>query len=190
MTGNVRYRLVRRRLHSAILAMAVTSWSVIPASGQNPTASVGAGEASPVTGSAPSELASIEDLPLTRLESSQSSLFYWNSIPVGDSAQLLTVFCRACDVFKGTQRDVPLVSVLRDTLGDHTTENDRVTYAWLLTYAHPRVEQRILSAVPFFYWHVSKGSGSVSENDIAPLMDLRTFLTRMKGFGIYAKQYA
>jgi hypothetical protein len=49
MTGHVGYRLARRRLHSAILAMAATSWWVIPASGQNPVASVGAGEASPVT---------------------------------------------------------------------------------------------------------------------------------------------
>jgi hypothetical protein len=169
MTGNIRYRLVRRRLHSAIWAMAVTSWWVIPASGQNTAASVGA---SPVTESAPSELASIEDLPLTRLESSQSSLYYWNSIPVGDSAQLLTLFCRACNVYNSAERDVPLVSVLRDTLGDHTAENDRVTYVWLLTYAHPRVRQRILSAVPFFYWRVGKGSGSVSEHDMAPLMDL------------------
>jgi hypothetical protein len=172
MIGDIRYRLVRRPLRPAILAMAVTSRLVIPASGQNPAASVGAGEASPVTESAPSELASIEDLPLTRLESSQFSLYYWNSIPVRDSAQLLTLFCRACDVFKGTERDVPLVSVLCDTLGDHTAENDRVTYVWLLTYAHPRVRQRILSSVPFFYWRVGIGSGSVSERDIAPLMDL------------------
>jgi len=172
LVAHVRHRLARRCLYPAILAMAVTSCWVIPASGQNPAASVGAGEASPVTESAPSELASIEDLPLTRLETSQSSLYFWNSIPVGDSAQLLTLFCTACTVFKGTERDVPLVSVLRDTLGDHTAENDRVTYVWLLTYAHPRVGQRILSAVPFFYWRVSKGSGSVSEHDMAPLMDL------------------
>jgi hypothetical protein len=131
MTGHVRYWPARRGLHSAILAMAVTSWRVIPASGQNPAASVGTGEPSPVTESAPGELASVEDLPLTRLESSQASLYYWNSIPLGDSAQLLTLFCRACNVSNSAERDVPLVSVLRDTLGDHTAENDRVTYVVL-----------------------------------------------------------
>ncbi len=68
--------------------------------------------------------------------------------------------------------DVPLVSVLRDTLGDQSNENDRVTYIWLLTYAHPRLEQRLLSAVPFFYWRIGRGSGPVSAHDTKPLMEL------------------
>jgi hypothetical protein len=104
--------------------------------------------------------------------SSQASAYYWNSTPVGDSAQLLTLFCRACSVFKGAEQDVPLVSVLRDTLGDQTTDNDRVTYVWLLTYAHPRLRQRILSAIPFFFWRIGKGSGSVSKHNTVPFMDL------------------
>jgi hypothetical protein len=102
----------------------------------------------------------------------QSSPYYWKTTPVGDSAQLLTLFCRACGVVKDTEEDVPLVSVLRDTLGDQTNENDRVTYVWLLTYAHPRMGQRILSAIPFFYWRISKGSKSVSKHDTVPFMDL------------------
>jgi hypothetical protein len=51
-------------------------------------------------------------------ESIQSRLYYWNSAPVGDSAQLLTLFCRACNAFEDSERDVPLVSALRDTVGD------------------------------------------------------------------------
>ena len=62
--------------------------------------------------------------------------------------------------------------VLRDTLGDQSNENDRVTYIWLLTYAHPRLEQRLLSAVPFFYWRIGRGSGPVSAHDTKPLMEL------------------
>ena len=58
MTGYVRYRLARRRLHSAILAMAVTSGWVIPASGQNPAVSVGAGERT--RGGVPNDPASSE----------------------------------------------------------------------------------------------------------------------------------
>jgi hypothetical protein len=69
-------------------------------------------------------------------------------------------------------KDVPLVSLLRDTLGDTDTENDRVTYIWLLTYAHPRLAQRILSAIPFFYRHVGGGARSDKAPDRAPLMDL------------------
>lgn len=102
----------------------------------------------------------------------QPSLYYWKTTPVGDSAQLLTLFCRACGVSKGTEEDVPLISVLRDTLGDKSDENDRVTYLWLLTYAHPRMGQRILSAVPFFYWRIAKGSNSVTKHDTQPFMDL------------------
>jgi hypothetical protein len=102
----------------------------------------------------------------------QSSPYYWKTIPVGDSAQLLTLFCRLCDVSTGTELDVPLISVLRDTLGDEPKENDRVTYVWLLTYARPRMGQRILSAIPFFYWRISEGSKSGSKHDTAPFMDL------------------
>jgi hypothetical protein len=102
----------------------------------------------------------------------QSSLYFWKTTPVGDSAQLLTLFCRACGVSKDTEEDVPLVSVLRDTLGDQTNENDRVTYVWLLTCAHPRMGQRILSAIPFFYWRIGQGSKSVSKHDTVPFMDL------------------
>ena len=102
----------------------------------------------------------------------QSSPYYWKTTPVGNSAQLLTLVCRACGVSTGTEQDLPLVSVLRDTLGDQTNENDRVTYVWLLTYAHPRMGQRILSAIPFFYWRIGKGSKSVSKHDTVPFMDL------------------
>jgi hypothetical protein len=102
----------------------------------------------------------------------QSSPYYWKTTSVSDSAQLLTLFCRACTIVEGIEQDVPVISVLRDTLGDQITENDRVTYVWLLTYAHPRMEQRILSAIPFFYWRISKVSNSVSKHDTEPFMDL------------------
>jgi len=98
--------------------------------------------------------------------------YYWKTTPVGDSAQLLSLFCRECSVSTGVEQDLPLVSVLRDTLGDQTNENDRVTYVWLLTSAPPRMGQRILSAIPFFYWRISKGSKSVSKHDTVPFMDL------------------
>jgi hypothetical protein len=106
------------------------------------------------------------------LVDNQPSPYFWKSAAVGASAQLLTLFCRACGASAGTEQDAPLLAALRDTLGDQATENDRVTYVWLLTYAHPRVRQRIFSAIPFFYWRVSKGSGSVSKHDTAPFMDL------------------
>jgi hypothetical protein len=102
----------------------------------------------------------------------QPSPYFWKSAAVGASAQLLTLFCRACTIVERIEQDTPVISVLRDTLGDQTTENDRVTYVWLLTYTRPRVRQRILSAIPFFYWRLGKGSESLSAHDIAPFMDL------------------
>jgi hypothetical protein len=107
-----------------------------------------------------------------QMATSGPSLYYWKARPVGDTAQLLTLFCSRCNVSNGNEGDVPLVSVLRDTLGDEANENNRVNYVWLLTYAHRTLGQRFLSAIPFFYWHVGQGSGSVSAHDTKPLMDL------------------
>jgi outer membrane protein TolC len=65
MTVNIRDRLARRRLHAAIFASAVTFCCVIPAAGQYPGASVGAGQSSSLAGSVPSGPASDEILRLT-----------------------------------------------------------------------------------------------------------------------------
>ena len=67
---------------------------------------------------------------------------------------------------------MPLLAVLRDTLGDNNSENDRVTFVWLLTYSRPNIGQKALSAVPFFYWRVGEGSVSVGSRDVKPFLDL------------------
>ena len=101
-----------------------------------------------------------------------SAHYYWQASPVDDSAQLLTLFCRQCEDSNGSGRDTPLVAVLRDTLGDVHTTNDRIAYVWLLTYSRPTWEKRVLSAVPFFYWKIGDGSGKVGKNDLKPLLNL------------------
>lgn len=116
------------------------------------------------------------DLPATRLQTTKlpgigQPVYYWDAKPVGDGAQLLTLFCRSCERVDGIE-GVPLVSVLRDTLIDKDPENDRVSYVWLLSYARPTLGQRLLSAIPFFYWRVSAGTKTVSVNDTAPLLNL------------------
>ncbi len=83
--------------------------------------------------------------------------YYWKSTQVDDSAQLLTLF----------SHDTPLLAVFRDRLG-----RDKITYVWLLTYSRPKLHQRALSAVPFFYWKVGDGSAKVGKNDVKPLMNL------------------
>jgi hypothetical protein len=104
-------------------------------------------------------------------ESNQPA-YYWKASPAGNSAELLTLFCRSCQATDAGQTDVPLVAVLRDTLGDRNPENDRLTYVWLLSYSRLNLGQHILSAVPFFYWRVGNGSQSENARDIPPLMDL------------------
>ncbi len=98
--------------------------------------------------------------------------YYWRSTPAGHSAQLLTLFCKACENADQSGRDIPLVAVLRDTLGDVRAQNDRISYVWLLTYSSPSWEKRVLSAIPFFYWKIGDGSNQVRNNDLKPLMNL------------------
>ena len=97
--------------------------------------------------------------------------YYWRKTTVSNSALLLTLFCRTCEnaVRPG---DIPLLSVMRDNLGDQSTENDRLTSVWLLSYTPYNFGQRMLSAVPFFYWRVGDGSEKIDERHMKPLMDL------------------
>jgi len=109
------------------------------------------------------------------LEAAQDPLpahYYWKSSPAGNSAQLVTLFCRSCEDAEASGRDIPLVAVLRDTLGGVNSEGDRISYVWLLTYSATTWEKRMLSAVPFFYWKVGDGSGGVGDKEPKPLMNL------------------
>ena len=89
MTGNIRYRLTRRHSLPAILAIAVTFYCVIPAAGQYPAASVGAGQSSALTGSVPSGPASDEILRLTLRDAIIRGLRYnLATIESGENAQI------------------------------------------------------------------------------------------------------
>jgi hypothetical protein len=100
--------------------------------------------------------------------------YYWRSLPVGEpvTAHLLTLFCQSCGAGKETGHDIPLISLLRDTLGEDGASNHKLTAVWLLSYSRPTVAQRSLAAVPFFYWRPSNGSPHVRETDTSPLLDL------------------
>jgi hypothetical protein len=95
------------------------------------------------------------------------------SRPVGTGAELLTVFWSFPE--KGGVIDVPLVALLRDTLGDDNPENDRLRYVWVLTSASPTLLQRAAASIPFFYWHPGlgkPGSGKDDGRTPAPSLDL------------------
>jgi hypothetical protein len=83
-------------------------------------------------------------------------LFRLEKIPVEGGAELLTLFGSLNGEGPGATatREVPLVSVLRDTLGDADAENDRLRHVWMLTYTRPTAWQRAASAVPFLYGRV------------------------------------
>lgn len=91
-----------------------------------------------------------------------------------NGAEILTLYGQF-DAYPGEMQraqSVPLVSVLRDKLGDSDSRADRLRYVWLLTYARPSISQRFLSAVPFFYWRVG-GAGNVNTSTLPkPLLDL------------------
>ncbi|HEX5832976.1 MAG TPA: hypothetical protein VFY34_03940, partial [Pyrinomonadaceae bacterium] len=76
-------------------------------------------------------------------------------IEVPGGAELITVHAK----LSGLESDkndkwIPLVSILRDTLGDNTVENNRLRYVWPLTYTRPSTKQKIAAAIPFFYTRV------------------------------------
>ncbi|MDQ3746135.1 MAG: hypothetical protein M3444_17305, partial [Acidobacteriota bacterium] len=100
--------------------------------------------------------------------------FHIETLPVGRDAELLTVF-GSLDGLKpedAPDSDVPLVSVLRDTLGDRDAENDRLRYVWMLTYTRPGALQRVASAVPFLYGRVGDKKRASAGDMPPPVIDL------------------
>jgi hypothetical protein len=92
-------------------------------------------------------------------------------IEVEGGAELITVLARL-DGLESTNNDkwIPLVSILRDTLGDNTPENNRLRYVWPLTYTRPSLKQRLAAAVPFFYARV--GNKGPATQTPPPALDL------------------
>ena len=84
-----------------------------------------------------------------------SQIMRLERVEVPGGAELITVFARLSGL-ESSDKDnfVPLVSILRDTLGDNTPENNRLRYVWPLTYTRPTTKQRLAAAIPFFYSRV------------------------------------
>ncbi len=74
--------------------------------------------------------------------------------PVAGGSEIITIFSKQNaldDSEQGPVSDIPLVSVLRDTLGDVKPENDRLRYVWMLTYTDSTFRQKLSAVVPFLY---------------------------------------
>lgn len=96
------------------------------------------------------------------IQTTPDALFRLERVPVAPGAELLTIFGsldgltrKSASHDANSNEDVPLVSILRDTLGDQTKENDRLRYVWMHTYTRPSHGQLAASAVPFLYGHVA-----------------------------------
>lgn len=110
---------------------------------------------------------------LSSNSSTNRSPFRLEVIEVEGGAQLLTIFGNlgAENTGANSATDVPLVSLLRDTLGDREPENDQLRYVWMHTYARPTTGQRVAAAIPFFYSRV--GSRRSASGDVpSPILDL------------------
>lgn len=89
---------------------------------------------------------------------------------VAGGADLLTVIGQVPGRIPGETAEMPMLSVLRDSLGDSDSENDRLRYVWVLSSVRPSLLDRAAGALPFLYWrpHFSK---SVDQKP-APVIDL------------------
>lgn len=100
--------------------------------------------------------------------------FRVEKVPVSGGAEIVTIFAN----LKGLRNSpdekasqIPLISILRDTLGDETTENDRLRYVWMLTYTKPSLSQRISAAIPFLYMRTTN-KGKARKGMPPPVIDL------------------
>jgi hypothetical protein len=96
------------------------------------------------------------------------------SQPVAGGAELVTVFARLNGAAAPDPQDldVPLLAVLRDSLGDDDPDNDRLRSVWILTSTRPTVWQRTASALSFGYFRA--GSKRHAGRVPSPAIDLAT----------------
>src|SRR5262249_21976097 len=108
-----------------------------------------------------------ENDPTTAL----SQILRLERIEVPGGAELITVHAKLSGL-ESTSSDnwVPLVSILRDTLGDDKAENNHLRYVWPLTDTRPTVKQRLAAAIPFFYTRV--GNKETLSKTPPPALDL------------------
>jgi hypothetical protein len=125
----------------------------------------------PLAGQTPISSPAI-DLPN---ESGSALNFRIQKVPVAGGAELLTIFADPPpgDGDKtGPAEEIPLISVLRDTLGDDKPENDRLRYVWMLSYTRPSLTQKISAFIPFLYTRTTN-KGKVGTDPPPAILDVQ-----------------
>lgn len=109
----------------------------------------------------------------TRVETPRSP-YQWHVLPVAGGAEVLTLWGEFDSIAgRETQAEpLPLVAILRDTLGEDDPKTDRLRYVWLLTYSRPSFPKRFLSAIPFFYWRLGADGSAKPGTVNRPILDI------------------
>jgi hypothetical protein len=92
--------------------------------------------------------------------------------PVSGGAELLTIWGYPAARNESSEREIPLLSVLRDTLGDTDKTNDLLRQLWVYTYTRPIVRQRIAAFIPFLYRRVGNKSAGQAARVPPAIIDL------------------
>ena len=87
---------------------------------------------------------------------------------VAGGAELITFYQKA-PLSAGESLDMPLVSVLKDTL-DGSGEAERLRQVWVFTYSRPSFFRSLAGAVPFLYTRAPLPQRSVGKPD--PVLDM------------------
>lgn len=104
--------------------------------------------------------------PANAAKTRAEEFFRLERTAVEGGAELITIHGKLDGIVSSESDNwIPLVTVLRDTLGDFNPENDRLRYVWPLTYTRPTLRQRLSGAVPFLYTRVANKRKS---NAVAP----------------------
>ncbi len=108
--------------------------------------------------------------------------FSVESLKLEGGAELVTIFYKTNGTFDkpaaGESDAVPLISILRDTLGDEIKENDKLRWVWMLTYTSPTMTQKLMSAIPFNYRRTGNKS-AVGAGVPPPIADINGSLSRL-----------
>lgn len=97
------------------------------------------------------------------------------TIPVAGGAEIITIFAKQSnfhDPAKSNSSEIPLVSILRDTLGDERPENDRLRYVWMLTYTRSTFWQKAAAFVPFLYTRTTN-KNKIGNSPPPPIADMQ-----------------
>jgi hypothetical protein len=86
--------------------------------------------------------------------------------PIAGGSELITVF----GPLASGGGEIPMLSVLRDTLGDSDPQAARLRYVWILTSTRPSILQRAAASIPFLYWRPDLGKHA--DHVPAPVIDL------------------